>query len=110
MVKQRQAPPWRSGGMLAGVSQGTLSVHLDCKGTTQYWKARVPCPVSLCATADADVGIRVLDSEAMKTRLTAITINVFRTDPCQVIITFERSSRHRSFYFGYLPETSVNVR
>lgn len=35
----------------------------------------------------------------MKTRLTAITINAFRTDPCQVIITFERSSRHRSFYF-----------
>ena len=35
----------------------------------------------------------------MKTRLTGVTINAFRTDPCQVIITFERSSRHRSFYF-----------
>ena len=40
-----------------------------------------------------------MDSEAMKTRLTAITINAFRTDPCQVIITFERSGRCRSFYF-----------
>ena len=38
----------------------------------------------------------------MKTRLTAITINAFRTDPCQVIITFERSGRCRSFY--YRPE------
>ena len=85
--------------MLAGVSQGTLSVHLDCKGTTQYWKVRVPCPVSLCVTADAAVGLPVLDSEAMKTRLSAITINAFRTDPCQVIITFERSGRCHSFYF-----------
>ena len=44
-------------------------------------------------------GLPVLDSEAMKTRLTAITINAFRTDPCQVIITFERSGRCRSFYY-----------
>ena len=53
----------------------------------------------LATAAGAAVGLPVLDSEAMKTRLTAITINAFRTDPCQVIITFERSSRHRSFYF-----------
>ena len=53
----------------------------------------------LPAAANAAVGLPVLDSEAMKTRLTAITINAFRTDPCQVIITFERSGRCRSFYF-----------
>lgn len=35
----------------------------------------------------------------MRTRLTAITINAFRTDPCQVIITFDRGGRQRSFYF-----------
>ena len=66
-------------------------------------------PALLPAAAGAAVGFPVLDSEAMKTRLTAITINAFRTDPCQVIITFERSSRHRSFYFrpeGYGPTIS----
>ena len=38
----------------------------------------------------------------MKTRLTAITINAFRTDPCQVIITFERGGQCRSY--TYRPE------
>jgi len=38
----------------------------------------------------------------MKTRLTGVTIHAFRTDPCQVIITFDRGGRPRSFY--YRPE------
>ena len=38
----------------------------------------------------------------MKTRLTGVAIHAFRTDPCQVIITFDRSGRQRSFY--YRPE------
>ena len=35
----------------------------------------------------------------MKTRLTTVTINAFRTDPCQVIITFERGDQCRSYYY-----------
>ena len=66
-------------------------------------------PALLPAAADGAMGLPVLVLEVMKTRLTAITINAFRTDPCQVIITFERSGRCRSFYYrpeGYGPTIS----
>jgi hypothetical protein len=101
MVNQRQAPPRRSGGMLAGIDRLTLydSVCLQGRDSVLEWPTY---PASFPAATSAAVGFRVLDSEAMKTRLIAITINAFRTDPCQVIITFERSDRCRSFY--YRPE------
>ena len=79
-----------------------MQLILNDKGTTQYWKAHVPYPVWLHATANAAMGLPVSDSIAMKTRLTAVTINAFRTDPCQVIITFERGGQWRSY--TYRPE------